>query len=362
MSTLLSRYQSQVSSGHLNYDIAQVEALKALQVVIDSFSQKPSWQLNPFKKKHTVPGLYLWGGVGIGKTMMMDLFFAALPVKKKRRLHFHAFMREIQLRLRRIQGESNPLTLIAKAIAKQVQVLCLDECVVNDIADAMILARFLQALFEAGVVLVTTSNFPPDKLYWQGLQRRRFMPAIELIKDYCQVKEVKVAHDYRLRLLTSAGVFFHGSGSEHQLADYFVQLAGVAGETNVQLNIENRTILAKKLAGKSIWFDFSIICASPRSQMDYLALVKQYEVFFISNIPKIAAADMATITYFILLVDVLYDNQAVLVCSLAGTLEEIYPAGEKAFEFRRTYSRLQEMQTQEYIAEALRKTPLSKEE
>lgn len=350
---LITRYQQAIEKGEIAYDPKQLIVLEALQTVLINFKKKQS--VISLLSKPTIPGLYFWGKVGVGKTYLMDLFYHALPTKRKMRQHFHEFMRDIHLELRKRQGEPNPLEKIAKSIGKKVQLLCLDEFVVNDIADAMILERLLKALFKAKITLVTTSNISPDKLYWQGLQRTRFLPAIDLIKKNCAVLAIDSEEDHRLRKLTQTGVYFNNAqkDNETKMIRCFELIAKGEIKRNVDIEVERRNIKTRYLSDNCIWFDFKVLCSPPRSQMDYLILAKQFDAIFLSNVPKIKAYDLSSITYFILLIDVLYDNNTVLVMSLDASLEEIYQNGEKSFEFQRTLSRLIEMQSLEYIRERI---------
>lgn len=328
--------------------VCQKESTSGLQTLLNLLP----W----FQKKHTFSGIYLWGSVGAGKTYLMDLFFEHLPIKRKLRLHFHHFMKEVHDSLAKLQGQADPLQIIARHFSMRASVLCFDEFVVNDIADAMLLGRLLKFLFERDIILIATSNRQPDDLYWEGLQREQFLPAIELIKKHCEVIQLSSKQDYRWRSLQQAGVYFTplNATAEQNMQQHFDLYAHGSGKVGIPLIIDQRPIATICTAKLVVWFDFTALCAPPRSQIDYLAIAQQFPVVLISNLPIIDPDDEMTASYWIELIDILYDNKTTLILSAAASLKEIYPTGKKQFEFERTLSRLIEMQSFEYLQNSLK--------
>lgn len=337
-------------------DAAQANAIDQLQRLFD--------ELVEFKRKRNrlfgrtllpsppVPrGLYFWGGVGRGKSFLMDGFFASVPYQRKRRLHFHHFMREVHDGLRRHQRESDPLGEVAAEIAKSARLLCFDEFHVSDIADAMILGRLLERLFDAGVVLVATSNYEPDGLYPNGLQRSNFLPTIALLKSRLDVVNVDGGNDYRMRTLENAGTFLTplAADTDDRLDDIFSRLA-TGPDLSPDLIVEERPLKARRHAAGVVWFTFRELCMGPRSQNDYLSLARQYHSVILSDVPKLAARQSAEARRFTWLVDVFYDHRVNLIVSAEVPVEEIYTEGTFSNEFFRTASRLTEMQSREYLA------------
>lgn len=357
--TPLENYQQAIASGQFYPDARQQEIIHQLQAVYNTWmaqhnsNNKSIWQrLLQSKRNHPVKGMYLWGGVGAGKTWLMDLFYNAIPEEFKLRLHFHRFMQRIHHELKQLQGQVNPVQLIAKRFAQQVKLIFLDEFVVNDITDAMLLANLLDALFAEGVTLMATSNVPPEGLYRNGLQRGRFLPAIALLNKHLQVVHSQVQADYRLRTLEEAGVYFYplNAEAEQQLLTHYQHLVHGTTKLDKELMIEGRSIPIVRCSHEVVWFDFNIICNVPRSQLDYVEIARSYNTVILSNVPIIQPEQDATITYFINLIDVFYDARVKLIISAAGTVDELYTAGRYSFEFQRTRSRLLEMQSKEYIS------------
>jgi cell division protein ZapE len=302
-------------------------------------------------------GVYLWGGVGRGKTFLLDLLAGSLPPARVQRWHFHRFMADVhaQLTQLRAQGQSDPLTHVAEALAKRCRLLCLDEFIVNDIGDAMLLAGLLDGLFERGVMLATTSNTAPDNLYRDGLQRARFLPAIELLKQHCQVIELVSDTDYRLRGLTRAPIYLHpaDASAEAQQAQRFAELSRGDGQSPATLEIAGRRLDARGLAEDVAWFDFAVLCAGPRAVSDYIELARSYSTVLVSGVPAFGPAaldDQAK--RFILLVDEFYDRKVKLLLTAAAPATGLYTAGRLRGQFERTESRLIEMQSQAYLAQA----------
>jgi cell division protein ZapE len=296
-------------------------------------------------------GVYLWGGVGRGKSLLMNCFFDALPYRRKRRVHFHAFMREVHERLHALRDESDPLLKLGDEIAAQTRLLCFDEFHVSDIADAMILGRLFEALFARGVVVFLTTNYPPDGLYPNGLQRQNFLPTIELLKRTLDVLELDAGVDYRLRALEQRPVFLVPADAvaDRALADRFVELAGGDGEAT-PLELFGRTIPVRRRALGVIWFDFETLCGGPRSQNDYLEIAQHYHSVLLSGIPTMTPAQASEARRLTWLVDIFYDHRVKLIASAAAEPEALYTQGTQAGEFSRTASRLIEMRSHEYLA------------
>jgi cell division protein ZapE len=295
--------------------------------------------------------VYLFGGVGRGKSFLMDLFYNAVPLKRKTRLHFHEFMREVHRELADLQGTVNPLNALAKRMALKFKLICFDEFHVADITDAMILHRLLAALFENQVGFVATSNFKPNDLYPNGLHRDRIMPAIALLNQKLEVLNVDNGTDYRRRTLELVTTYHSPLGPEADVAmnEAFNQLAESADENPI-LRIESREIRARRKAGGVVWFDFRVLCGSPRSQNDYLELASQFHTVMLSHVPHMPVNMASEARRFTWLVDVLYDRRVKLIMSAAVPPEELYTQGPLSHEFPRTVSRLNEMQSQEFLA------------
>ncbi|GIX31882.1 MAG: cell division protein ZapE [Porticoccaceae bacterium] len=365
MSTPLARYRRDLAAGTIQPDPAQERAVLHLEdlhrrLLARAARSKPNLLHRLWRREPPAPerGLYLWGGVGRGKTYLMDTFFECLPFREKLRAHFHRFMRHVHEELIRQRGEKNPLERVAEVLAGDVRVLCFDEFFVSDIGDAMILGQLLGHLFERGVTLVATSNIPPRELYRDGLQRARFLPAIDLIERHCQVVEVDGATDWRLRALERAEVYHHplGEAAERALADAFARLAPTAEEVREggALEIEGRILPVRKVAEDVVWFDFETLCGGPRSQNDYLEIAREFHAVVLSGVPVLTAARDDAARRFVNLVDVLYDRGVKLILSAAAPVEALYRGTRLAFEFERTQSRLLEMQSQAYLARAHR--------
>ncbi len=307
-----------------------------------------------FSKPKQLPGLYIYGEVGRGKTFLMDLFYQSLPFPEKKRVHFHHFMQQIHQRLARLGDISDPLDVICEAYAKECRVLCFDEFFVTDIGDAMLLSGLLEGLFSRNVTLVTTSNLPPHLLYPDGLQRARFLPAIALLEKHCQVIRLDAAGDYRLRALTNAKIYLTPIAPEttQSLNGLFESLVASEIETNVALEINERKIIAYKVAGDVCWFEFSQLCDGPRSAHDYIELAREFQTIVLSDVPQFDVNSEDSARRFMFLVDEFYDRKVNLILSAAAPAPELYQGKRFQFEFQRTVSRLIEMQTREYLAAA----------
>lgn len=297
-------------------------------------------------------GLYLWGSVGRGKTWLMDLFFQSLPFEERSRSHFHRFMHDTHARLRALGGGQAPLETVAAQLSARTRVLCFDELFVTDIADAMILGGLFRGLFARGVTLVATSNVPPRDLYRGGLQRERFIPAIRLIERHTEVLAVDGNLDYRLRQLTHAPIYLAtgDAATRRSLEALFVQLADGTGEPGATLEIDGRTLRTVRDSESVVWFEFAELCEGPRSQNDYIEIARDYQAVIVSGVPAFDAARDDAARRFMALVDEFYDRGVKLVLSAETAPQELYRGERLAFPFRRTVSRLMEMQSREYLA------------
>ena len=364
-SSIASRLQEEVAAQRLNFDDAQLQAAVRLDHLSaelieqsNSIGQKLRAQLRWFPVQANGPaprGLYLWGGVGRGKTMLMDLFYESLGAPWAERTHFYRFMREVHAQLRAIKDRTRPLDGVAEQIAARLRVLCLDEFFVSDIGDAMILAGLFEGLFERGVTLVATSNTAPRDLYQDGLQRQRFLPAIELIESHVEVVHLDGGIDYRLRQLEQAPTYLDSAlpDTAAKLKRRFEMLAGGAGGIAAGptiLSIEDRPIAAVATGPGLVWFEFSDICEGPRSQNDYIEIARLYHTVFISNIPTFDRVNENSARRFIMLIDEFYDRNVNIVVSAAAAPAALYHGERLQAEFSRAASRLVEMQTQHYLA------------
>jgi cell division protein ZapE len=303
------------------------------------------------KPRELVRGLYLWGGVGRGKTWLMDLFFQSLPFREKQRSHFHRFMQLVHEELRKHQERADPLELVAEKIARRTRVLCFDEFFVADIADAMLLAGLLRALFARGVTLVATSNVAPDDLYKDGLQRARFIPAIGLLKEHTKVVHVAAGADYRLRQLERATLWFPATHeSDAKLDALFESIAGGPGKRDAALTLNHRRLHPHRQTDEVVWFTFRELCDGPRGPADYIEIARCYHTVFVTDVPILTVETENQARRFISMVDEFYDRAVKLIVSAAAAPHELYRGGRLAFEFERTASRLVEMQSQEYLA------------
>lgn len=371
--TPLERYRADLERDDFQYDAAQEQAVKHLQRLYDDlltaprraprtpdsgglksrvaglFSKKPP---SPHEAPPAVMGLYFWGGVGRGKTYLVDTFYESLPFPDKMRTHFHRFMQRVHNELEHYKGEKNPLHLVAAKFASEARVICFDEFFVKDITDAMILANLLEALFEQGVVLVTTSNIVPDDLYKDGLQRSRFLPAIDLLKRHCEVVNVDSGVDYRLRVLQHAEIFHSplDEAAEAELACSFRSIAGTDGERDVSIEINRRVLTSRRLYDDVVWFEFRELCDGPRSQNDYIELAREFHTVLVSNVTCMGRGTDDQARRFINMVDEFYDRGVKLLMSAEAPAPRLYSEGNLSFEFARTLSRLQEMQSHEYLA------------
>ncbi len=352
-------YQQVCEQPGFQGDKAQAAAVARLQALheqlIDFQTKRDRFLgrslLSPLLSPDLPRGLYLWGGVGRGKSLLMDMFYSTLPYRRKRRVHFHAFMQDIHRLLAEQKHAVDPLQVVAAKIAKSTRVLCFDEFHVSDIADAMILARLLTWLFEYGVVLVLTSNYPPDRLYPDGLQRENFLPAIALLKAKLDVINVDGGNDYRLRQLERTQAYRCPDDAATQIIfrTIFDQLT-TGRPLPGQFLLNARPIKAIHRANGVVWFDFATLCAEARGQADYLEIARQYHTVFLTGVPKMTASMASEARRFTWLIDVFYDNRVKLFIAAAVAAHELYVDGVNSREFFRTESRLQEMQSKTYMA------------
>lgn len=363
--TLLDLYRKRIVSSKINYDSHQEAVLEDLQKIYNhiikpqtkeaqklSFLRLFSRKADKTQPKQTQKGLYLWGGVGRGKTHLVDMFFEQLPIKNKLRLHFHRFMQLVHEELGVLDGEEDPLKHVAGNFSKQTRLLCLDELHVIDITDAMLLGRLFQYLFDAGIILVTTSNFHPDELYKNGLQRSRFLPAIELLKKHTKVTEMTGEKDYRTQALKEIGTFYYISSniSKKQLEAHFQQISGVnAISDRKNIFINHRHIPVVRWTRDVVWFDFNELCNTPRSSEDYRQIATFFHTVFISDIPVMNKDMDDAARRFINMIDTFYDIHINIVVSAEANVEDLYLGEKLEFEFQRAVSRIKEMQTLDYI-------------
>lgn len=346
----LERYRDGVARGDWQDDPAQYGALAALQRVwAELAAAPPRW---PWQRAAAPRGVYLWGRVGRGKTFLCDLFFQSVAEPRRQRVHFHRFMQAVQAELRTLQGRRDPLQEVAARLAREVRLLVLDEFFVSDIGDAMILGNLLEALFARGVVLVTTSNTPPAELYRDGLQRERFLPAIALLRRHCQVVELASDHDWRLRALRQAPVYFTpvGADAERRLGEVFRRMAHGDVQEHHGLALNGREVRVRRSADGVIWFAFADLCEGPRGVADYIELARSFRTLIISSVPQFTPLTDDAARRFIELVDEAYDRGVKLVLSAAVPIVELYDGDRLRAEFARTESRLIEMQSEEYLA------------
>ncbi len=314
----------------------------------------PRWLGNRLRRRPRKPvtGLYLWGGVGRGKTWLMDLFFESLPFAERRRMHFHRFMYEVHAQLAELKQQESPLEEVAARVASDTRVLCFDELYVADIADAMILGALFAGLFARGVTLVATSNVPPAQLYKDGLQRQRFLPAIRLLEEHMKVLELAGATDYRLRQLAQAGIYLDAAAVDTQarLEALFAALAGKATQAGGSIQIEGRPIPVVRAGHGAVWFDFAAVCDGPRSQDDYIEIAREFQSVLVSGVPVLNALREDAARRFVALVDEFYDRNVKLIVSAAASPPELYRGTRLTQIFERTVSRLVEMQSKAYLA------------
>lgn len=363
----LARYQQALEKGEFQPDAVQLNAMTRLDGIYQALTRVQPVSAQPAKGlfgklnklmgkgKTEAPvaarGLYMWGGVGRGKTWLMDMFFQAIPGERKQRLHFHRFMLRVHQELTELQGQSDPLQIVADRFKSETDLLCFDEFFVSDITDAMLLGTLMEALFARGITLVATSNIPPDDLYRNGLQRARFLPAIEMIKQHCEIMNVDAGIDYRLRTLTSAHLWMTplNDDTSKEMERMFVALAGVARSDKPVLEINHRSLPTQGMAEGVLAMDFKTLCGEGRSQHDYIELSRRFHSVLLYNVPVMIYKTEDQARRFLALVDEFYERHVKLVVSAEASLFEIYQGARLKFEYQRCVSRLQEMQSEEYL-------------
>lgn len=360
----LEKYQRDLARDDFQYDAAQENAVKHLQRLYEDLQNKPlpvkgfkkvlnRWKRVVAKQEvKSIQGIYFWGGVGRGKTYLVDTFYDCLPFKNKMRVHFHRFMHRVHEELKTLSGQSDPLKIIAKRFADETCIICFDEFFVSDITDAMILGTLFEELFAHNVTLVATSNIIPDELYRNGLQRARFMPAIKLINQHTDVVNVDSGVDYRLRTLEQAEIYHYPLDlkADENLNQYFTQLSCEPGKQNVDIEINNRELMSVQASDGVVHFDFAVLCESARSQSDYMEISRLYHTVLLANVKQMNADSDDAARRFIALVDEFYERNVKLIISAEVAMESLYTQGNLVFEFKRCLSRLQEMQSQDYLA------------
>ncbi|MCA3158467.1 MAG: AFG1 family ATPase [Burkholderiales bacterium] len=356
---VVSFYEDALQRRGFHADAAQWRAVDRLQQAFEdwtAYRQRRTGTLTRYLPRPELPrALYLWGGVGRGKSFLMDAFFSVVPVQKKVRLHFHEFMRDVHRRLDELKGMADPLDELALQLSKKYRLICFDEFHVSDIADAMVLYRLLDQLFKNSVSFVMTSNYEPGTLYPDGLHRDRILPAIDLIYEKFDVLNVDSGIDYRQRALEQVQAYHFplGADTDTAMRMAFTRIAETADE-NPTLHIEHRELRALRRAGGVVWFDFHALCAGPRSQNDYLEIAAQFHTVLLSGVPQMTPAMHSEARRFTWLVDVLYDHRVKLIMSAETSPERLYTEGRMANEFQRTVSRLIEMQSREYMEQPKR--------
>ena len=356
MSGVVSLYEQSLAKRGFVSDPSQWRAVERLQRLYQEWTEYKARRSNALKRLLVKPppprGVYLWGAVGRGKSFLMDSFYLCVPLVRKRRVHFHHFMREIHREMNEFKGAEDPIAAVAQRTARRYRLVCFDEFHVSDIADAMILGRYLEKVMELGVAFVMTSNYHPDQLYPNGLQRERFLPAIEFLKSRLDVVKVDGGTDYRRLKMEKLRVYHEGRGAEAELERIFSELKDVEEEKQ-PLDVEGRIIAYRKRAGGLVWFDFAVLCGGPRSYADYVDLARRFHTVILSGVPKLSAKASDAARRFTWLVDVFYDDRVKLVVGAEAQPDELFVDGgdakTAAAEFARTASRLTEMQSADYL-------------
>ncbi|GAP74298.1 ATPase, AFG1 family [Pseudoalteromonas sp. SW0106-04] len=351
------KYQQDLQRDDFLHDEAQENAVRHLQRLYDDIVAQPEKPRGFFSKlfakdsTKAIKGLYFWGGVGRGKTYLVDTFYEALPTERKMRVHFHRFMHRVHQELKQLQDVKNPLLVVADKLKAETDIICFDEFFVQDITDAMLLGGLMEALFARGIILVATSNIVPDELYKNGLQRARFLPAIELVKANTEIVNVDSGVDYRLRTLEQAEIFHSplDEQADQNLFAYFEQLSPEPGRANEAIEIEGRMIQTRMVSDCIVMFDFAELCESARSQVDYMEISRLYNTVLLANVKQMGQHNDDAARRFIALVDEFYERNVTLIISAQAPIEALYTQGNLNFEFKRCVSRLQEMQSREYL-------------
>jgi cell division protein ZapE len=366
MTDVISLYRKQLAGRGFSSDPSQERAVERLQRLYEEWTEYKAKRSNALKRMLVKPplpkGVYLWGAVGRGKSFLMDAFYLCVPLVRKRRVHFHHFMREIHREMNELKETGDALSAVAARTARRYRLICFDEFHVADIADAMILGRYLEKVMDLGVQFVMTSNYHPDQLYPNGLQRERFLPAIELLKTRLDVVEVDGGRDYRRLKMEKLRVYHTGKGAEAEIARIFDELKDVEEEKH-PLDVEGRRIPYRKRAGGLVWFDFAALCGGPRSYADYVDLARRFHTVLLSGVPKMSPANADSARRFTWLVDVFYDDRVKLFVGADAGPDELFISSEEAggsvktalAEFQRTASRLAEMQSAAYLEQERRR-------
>jgi len=359
--TPLESYHQNIKTRDFHHDESQEMAVKHTQALYETLinTPKPTANKSLFgflndQKISPVKGLYCWGGVGRGKSYLIDTFFDCLPFSEKKRIHFNHFMQDIHSKLKVLPKTPDPLASVAKELAAKYRIICIDEFHVDDITDAMIMAGFLEALFSHGVTLVSTSNIEPDELYKNGLQRDRFLPAIDLINEHTTVIHLDSNTDYRLALLEKHGTFhvLRGQESIDIMQQHMSELANTRIEKNQTVTVNDRIIQCIAHSEQQIWFDFNELCNTPRSSRDYIVLAQDFETILVSDIPTMDDGHNDIIQRFIQLIDAIYDHRVKFIATATVEPELLYQGEGLAFPFKRTLSRLFEMRSEKYLSQA----------
>lgn len=360
-----NRYQQALNANEINYDEMQMNVVNHLHELHGKLSQTPTLANESLVSKLTgifklnnndttsIKGLYIWGSVGRGKTFLMDIFYDCLDDQNKMRLHFHRFMQQVHHQLRDIKNEESPLTIVADSFKQRTDIICLDELFVSDIGDAMILAGLFDALFSRDITLVTTSNCSPDALYKGGLQRQKFLPAIDLIKQHTKVVELGGSTDHRLEFLEHADIYHYplDESANQVMLDNFKHISPDSGNENEVLTIEGRSIETVRCSDGTVWLTFSELCDGPRSAADYIEIGRCFNTVLISDIPVLTSKDDLA-RRFITAIDEFYDRCVKVIISAEAAVHDLYKGEKLAFEFQRTVSRLLEMRSHDYLARA----------
>lgn len=351
------RYQYDLEHGGFNEDAAQAAVVRRFDTLFHELIAQPAPRNGLVgrilgRNPQPLKGLYIWGGVGRGKTWLMDCFYECLPFEARMRTHFHRFMQRVHNELAQVQNRQNPLDLVAERLAGDVRLLCFDEFFVSDIGDAMLMAGLLKGLFDHGVTLVATSNIEPDGLYLDGLQRAKFLPAIELLKRHCNVMHLDSDTDYRLRILEQAEIYHSplDAAADASLEKSFLEIAPGQGRRDTDVEINGRQLTVRMLADGIAWFDFPELCEGPRSSADYIELARDFNTILVSNVPVFDKNKNDPARRFITMIDEFYDHNVKVILSAAAPLDTLYQSGKLSFEFERTQSRLIEMQSHDYLA------------
>jgi cell division protein ZapE len=352
MSDVLALFHASLERRGFAADASQTRAVQRLQRLYEEWSAYKARRNSKLKRMLVKPprpkGVYLWGAVGRGKSFLMDSFYLCVPLLRKRRVHFHHFMREVHRELAELQSVEDPLAVVAERTARRYRLICFDEFHVSDIADAMILGRYLEKVMDLGVEFVMTSNYHPDQLYPSGLQRERFLPAIALLKERLEVIEVDGGTDYRRLKMERLRAYHVGAGAEAEVARVFEELKDVEQEAH-PLDVEGREIAYRKRAGGLVWFDFAVLCGGPRSYADYVDLARRFHTVLLTGVPVMSPKNADAARRFTWLVDVFYDDRVKLFVAAEAQPDDLFVEGEHSAEFARAASRLTEMQSADYL-------------